>query len=335
MPFQLIRQDITKIKVDAIVNPTDSYFSHGGGTDKQIHEAAGPKLYETCNKLKPLEVGECEITKAYDMKNTKYVIHTYGPIYIDGKHKETEYLYACYKNALDIATNKKLNSIAFPLISSGTFSFPKGEALSIATKAITDHLVNNDLNIYLVVYDKSAFDTSKRIFSIIEDCLNKDNDYPLISNIRNGNESIRDRRGKFEPVDKPKKDTKPKSILETKFKVSEPYYEYLQKLISEKDLKDSEVYKKANIDRRHWNKIINGKNKSVEKQTAIAIAMGLELDIEETRKWCEKVGYSFIEGNTFDDIIMRCIQENIYDVNDINQALNFNNLPQLGSGTKD
>lgn len=331
MPFQLIRQDITKIEVDAIVNPTDSYFSHSGGTDKQIHEVAGPKLYEACKKLKPLEIGECEITKAYDMKNTKYVIHTYGPIYIDGKHKEAENLYACYKSALDIATNKKLNSIAFPLISSGTFSFPKGEALSIATKAITDHLVNNDLNIYLVVYDKSAFDTSKRIFSIVEDCLNKNNNYPSISNI----EKIHDRRGKFKSVDKSKNEVKYKSIFETKFKVSEPYYEYLQKLISEKDLKDSEVYKKANIDRRHWNKIINGKNKSIEKQTAVAIAIGLGLNIDETRKWCEKVGYSFIEGNTFDDIIMRCIQENIYDVNDINQALNFNNLPQLGSEVKD
>ena len=166
MPLKIIRQDITKIKCDAIVNPTDPYFSHGGGVDAQIHEAAGPELYRYCLNLEELSVGEAIATSSFELP-CKYVIHTVGPTWKGGSYEEETLLKASYSSCLKVAKEKKCKSVAFPLISSGTFGFPKDKVLKIALDSISNFLFSNEMLVYLVVFDKTAYSISEKLFSDI------------------------------------------------------------------------------------------------------------------------------------------------------------------------
>ncbi|MDO4198419.1 MAG: macro domain-containing protein, partial [Erysipelotrichaceae bacterium] len=174
MPLEIIREDIRRVKVDAIVNPTDENYSGSGGTDYKVHKAAGERLDEEVSRLPKLNVGDARITSSFSMDNTFYIIHTRGPIYIDGKHNEDKLLRRCYENCLRIVKEKKLQSVALPLISTGTFGFPLKEAMKIASNVITDFIFDNDIYVYLLVYNRQAFDISKKFHQDIKDYL-KDN----------------------------------------------------------------------------------------------------------------------------------------------------------------
>jgi len=166
MPLKIIRQDITKIKCDAIVNPTDPHYSHGGGVDAQVHEAAGSELYHACVEQGTLSVGHAVITSAFSLP-CKYVIHTVGPVWKDGHHGEEDTLRSCYSECLKLALKNKCKSVAFPLIASGTFGFPKDRVLKIAMDVIGDFLFENEMLIYVVVFDKTAYSISEKLFSDI------------------------------------------------------------------------------------------------------------------------------------------------------------------------
>ena len=168
MPLEIIRNDITKMKVDAIVNPTNAQMYGIAGVDGAIHQISGPKLKEETDKHGNCEVGESKLTKSYNMPS-KFIIHTVGPVWKDGKHGEDELLANCYRNSLSIAMDNQLESIAIPLISSGTFGYPKDKALRIAISTIGEFLLNHDLLVYLVVYDKKAYQLSEMLFSSIKE----------------------------------------------------------------------------------------------------------------------------------------------------------------------
>lgn len=160
MPFEILRKDITEMEVDAIVNSTSPFPSVGGGADFVIHQKAGEELLKERASFGMLETTQAIITKGYNLP-AKHVIHVVGPIYLDIHDKEEKLLYLTYLNALKLADQYHLESIAFPLISSGTFGFPKGIALDIALKVTKAFLEEHDMMIYLLVYDNESYQASK------------------------------------------------------------------------------------------------------------------------------------------------------------------------------
>ena len=160
MPFEIVNGDITKIKVDAIVNAANNTLLGGGGVDGAIHRAAGPELLKECMTLGGCETGQAKITKGYNLP-AKYVIHTVGPIWQGGKANEAELLASCYRNSLELATKYECGTVAFPLISSGAYGYPKTEAMEIASKTIKEYIRENDIHVFLVIFGQEGFSWNK------------------------------------------------------------------------------------------------------------------------------------------------------------------------------
>lgn len=327
MPLEIIRNDITKVHADAIVNAANSSLLGGGGVDGAIHAAAGPKLLEECLTLGGCEVGQAKITKGYKLP-AKYVIHTVGPVWNDGKRGEEKLLKDCYRNSLSLAREYKLESIAFPLISSGAFGYPKDKALKTAISVIGDFLLENEMTVFLVVYDRAAFMLSEKLFSrinqYIDDNYIEDNPY----NERERYEENRKIRevylespvifvdGESTPIKKTKR-----SLEDIIKHMDETFSQMLLRLIDERGMTDSETYKKANIDRKLFSKIRNDINYKPSKPTAIAFAIALGLNIDETKDLLLKAGFALSSSSKFDIIIQYFIEEGNYNIFEINEAL--------------
>ncbi|MBO5001685.1 MAG: O-acetyl-ADP-ribose deacetylase, partial [Prevotella sp.] len=166
MPLQIVRNDITKMKVDAIVNAANSSLLGGGGVDGCIHRAAGPELLAECKTLGGCETGSAKITGAGKLP-CKYVIHAVGPRWLGGKRGERDQLISCYRTSLALAKDKKCETVAFPLISSGIYGYPKDQALRIAIDTISEFLLENDMTVYIVIFDKKTYQISEKLFSDI------------------------------------------------------------------------------------------------------------------------------------------------------------------------
>ena len=164
MPLQIIRQDITKMQVDAIVNTTNKKMIGYSGVDLAVHTAAGPELDKLCRELTPLGLGTAKITPAFNLP-CKYIIHTSGPVWEGGNNGETELLISCYNECLKLAKENDCETVAFPLISSGTYGYPKDKVLKIAINTISTFLFNNEMTVYLLVYDKKSYELSEKLFS--------------------------------------------------------------------------------------------------------------------------------------------------------------------------
>ncbi len=346
MPLKIIRQDITKIKCDAIVNPSNEYLSPGGGTDAAIHEAAGPKLLEACKKLGGLAIGEAKLTPAFNLP-CKYVIHTAGPIWRDGEHNEQALLEACYRNALTLAAEKKCKSVAFPLISSGVYGYPKEAVLKIAMRVIGDFLLDNEVLVYIVVYDKTSYAISEKLFADVTSYI--DDAYidepPMLMSMPMQASMLGDapvERVKRRRVSKTKKEykdivqgcgrapellaleeklaTKEASLEDMLCKMDKGFAETLFDYIDAKGMTDVECYKRANVDKKTFSKIKCNKNYKPSKVTAVSFAIALRLNLEETDRLLRTVGMSLSHSNKFDVIIEYFIKtgnyENIFDVNE-------------------
>ena len=323
MPLHIIRQDITKMDCDAIVNPTNIYLTPDGGTDLAIHTAAGPELLKYCKKqMGMVQVGGAKISPAFNLP-CKHVIHTVGPVWKGGNNNEKDKLISCYKESLELAAINGCSSIAFPLISSGTYGYPKDQVLKIAIDVISDFLFTREMTVYLVVYDKKAYEFSNKLFSDIASFID-DNYYEEHKFAVSNRERMAMRRDMaiydemaFECCQAPSVG----SIDDWLGKLDESFSQALFRFIDEKGMTDVECYKKANIDKKTFSKIKCQDGYKPSKNTAIAFAIALELSLEETQHLLKTVGYTLSRSNKFDLIIEYFITNKIYDIFLINETL--------------
>ena len=327
MPLQIIRQDITKMEVDAIVNAANTSLLGGGGVDGCIHRVAGPELLKECEQLGGCNTGEAKITKAYKLP-CKYVIHAVGPRYKDGKHDEEKLLRSCYNTSLKLAKDNKCDIVAFPLISSGIYGYPKVEALKVAIDEISKFLLENDMTVYIVIFDKNAYKISEKLFADIEEYID-DNYvdehallYPEMRRMNIPDDEIEYCASIAMNSDACLEETSFKASLEDIIdQIDESFSEMLLRKIDEKGMKDSECYKRANIDRKLFSKIRSDMNYKPSKPTALAFAIALELSLEETKDMLMKAGFALSHSNKFDLIIEYFISNGNYNIFEINEAL--------------
>ena len=339
MPLQIVRNDITKMKVDAIVNAANSSLLGGGGVDGCIHRAAGPELLAECKTLGGCETGSAKITGAGKLP-CKYVIHAVGPRWLGGKRGERDQLISCYRTSLALAKDKECETVAFPLISSGIYGYPKDQALRIAIDTISEFLLENDMTVYIVIFDKKAYQISGKLYADIAEYIDDNyvdehtDDYS--ERLRRMN-AFRAKEMVFESsvceeadeeidmlmtvVPMAVASKKAKSLDDALGQIDESFSEMLLRKIDESGMTDAECYKKANIDRKLFSKIRSDKLYKPSKPTAIAFAIALELSLDETKDMLMKAGFALSHSNKFDIIIEYFIENENYNVFEINEAL--------------
>lgn len=324
MSMIIVRNDITKMSVDAIVNAANTALRMGGGVCGAIFAAAGPdRLQEECDKIGGCNVGEAVITNGYNLP-ARYIIHTVGPIWRGGNFGEAKFLYNCYINSMNIALKNNIKSIAFPLISSGIYGYPKDKALEIATSAIEEFLLDHEMTVYLVIYDKKSFVSSKKIFATIEKYI--DDNYVK----EHGDGEYERKLKSFElqdsfiyniPSDSVRESSVKHTLEDAVNHLDESFSQMLLRLIDEKGLTDVEAYKRANVDRRLFSKIRRDNGYNPSKTTAIAFAVALRLNLDETLDLIGRAGYTLSHSSKFDIIIEYFIKNGNYNIYEINEAL--------------
>lgn len=347
MPLEIVRNDITKMKVDAIINPTNRALSGGGGLDGAIHRAAGAELMKACRSLGGCNVGEAKITRGY-LLPAKFVIHTVGPVWHGGTNGERDLLASCYQNALSLAKEHQCESVAFPLISAGTFGYPKDEALSVALDVISRFLFANDMMIYLVMFGRTEYLTSKKLFRDIQEYID---DVYAASHYSNNAELARRRLWQEDEDAALRLDQQlgamnsqtsvsvdasmPKPDLDRVLKkTDESFSDALLRLIDEKGLTDAQCYKRANVDKRLFSKIRSNPDYKPSKPTVFAFAVALELSMAETSSLLRKAGFAISHSSKFDIIMEYFIKERFYNIYEINEVLFDYDMPLLGTSMK-
>ena len=320
MPFKIVRNDITKISCDAIVNAANSSLLGGGGVDGAIHRAAGKGLVLECMKLHGCKTGQAKMTGGYNLP-CKYVIHTVGPVWRGGSHGEKELLQSCYKNSLALAKENHCESVAFPLISSGIYGYPKQQAFEVAVETIKQFLEENEMDITLVIFDKASFDLSKEYSDNIREYISQ-----------NYVDEHTDRSTRFSGSFSRKASAPIWAVCEEsavcddigdfiKNQIDVSFTEMLLRKIDEKGMTDVQCYKKANIDRKLFSKIRSDRLYKPKKETAIAFAIALELSLDETKDMLMKAGFALSHSSKFDIIIEYFLMKEIYDIYRINETL--------------
>ncbi len=331
MPLEIVRNDITKMKVDAIVNAANESLLGGGGVDGAIHRAAGSGLLDECRTLGGCKTGKAKITGGYSLP-AKYVIHTVGPIYNDGKHGEKALLESCYRESLALANEHNCETVAFPLISSGVYGYPKDQALKVAIDVISDFLLENEMTVYIVIFDKAAYKISEKLFSDIaeyidDNYVDEHTDYSRERVRMNALPPMASRKRRKKSDDDFLEMCDCKAMLaeddlDAKLKqIDESFSQMLLRKIDEKGMTDAECYKKANIDRKLFSKIRSDVHYKPSKPTALAFAISLELSLAETEDMLRKAGFALSHSNKFDIIIEYFISKGNYNIFEINEAL--------------
>ena len=331
MPLIIVRNDITKMEVDAIVNAANESLLGGGGVDGAIHRAAGEGLLAECRTLGGCKTGMAKITGGYNLP-AKYVIHTVGPIYKDGNHGERELLESAYRKSLTLASEQGCKTVAFPLISSGAYRYPKDQALKVAIDVIGDFLLKNEMTVYLVIFDRASYSIGEKLFSditeyiddnYVEDSIDYYLEHRRILSSYPPNISVSRSIKDYIDFDGCESDDLSlEDELDEKLKcIDESFSEMLLRLIDERGMTDVECYKRANVDRKLFSKIRTNPGYKPSKSTALAFAISLRLTLEETEDFLKKAGYALSHSNKFDIIIEYFISKGKYNIFEINEAL--------------
>lgn len=351
MPLLLVRNDITRMTVDAIVNAANPSLLGGGGVDGAIHRAAGPELLAECRTLGGCRTGEAKLTKGYRLP-ARYVIHTVGPVWQGGGHGEEQLLRSCYRRSLELAVEHGCETVAFPLISSGVYGYPKAEAFRVAADTVARFLEDHELTVYLVLFDRvSAYlgDRFGDVQSFIDDAYaEKELKKPKNQYAARWAREPREDTGKIwqgdaclcapsvasEPAPKrpkPLASETDRELDDLLRQLDEGFSKTLLRLIDEKGLTDVQCYKRANIDRKLFSKIRSDPNYKPSKTTAIAFALALELTLPETQSLLARAGYTLSHSYLADIVVEACIQKGIFSVLDVNELLFSYDQPLLGS----
>ena len=367
MPLQIIRQDITKLECDAIVNAAKNSLLGGGGVDGAIHRAAGPRLLEECRTLGGCPTGKAKITASYNIQSCRYIIHTVGPMWYGGGYDEELLLRSCYRSCLALALEHGCESIAFPLISSGAFGYPKDQALRVAVDEIGAFLVDHDMTVYLTVFGRDSFDIGSQLFanirSYIDDRYAEEHTFPRNAEARRRGLLSRFRAKPSVPQENvsaaksfpaapmsgmaPAEKAAPLreeamadaavccapalSLEERIGMIDESFSQMLLRKIDERGMTDAQCYKKANIDRKLFSKIRSDTHYRPSKATALAFAIALELNLPETQELLRKAGFALSNSSRFDIVVQYFIELGIYNIYQINEALFAFDQPLLGA----
>ncbi len=325
MPFSIIKDDIVRLDVDAIVNAANTELLEGGGVCGAIFAAAGAgKLQAECDKLSPIRTGEAVITGGYKLR-AKHIIHTAGPVYNRYSKDEADRLLAAsYTNSLELAKKNKLESIAFPLISAGIYGFPPSEAMKVASGAIREFLEENDMDVRLIVRVKEAFE---------DDALHNELEEYICAEGFDGewddyHAGIAKRKAMYNrplmgahKASAPAADFMCQNVACDMEPLDEPFSVILLRLIDAKGMTDPEVYKRANMDRRLFSKIRSDSHYVPSKKTVLALSIALRLSIGETEDLLERAGFALSRSLLFDTIVRFFIERGEYDIFKINEEL--------------
>ncbi len=380
MPFKIIRNDITKVKADAIVNTANPEPVYGGGTDAAIYMAAGEdELLAERKKIGRIAMGEAAVTAAFNLP-AKYIIHTVGPAWIDGNHGEFDILRSCYRKSLLLADQLGCGSIAFPLIATGVYGFPKDKALDIALSVIKEHLEDSELNVTLVVFGRRSYQIAAGLTEQIEEYIDENyvaahTEAEYGSSVEGLPESERRRElwereryfgsvrlnpivpdaimaaketleDAFDEELPPVAESAPfylsalpSAAKQKKKKVSledavnnlgESFQQRLLRMIDERGMTDPEVYKRANIDRKLFSKIRCSENYVPKKKTIVALAIALKLSPDDTKDLLDSAGFTLTNSSKSDVIVSFCLENDIYDIFEVNALLFKFGQPILG-----
>ena len=327
MPLHIVRNDITKINCDAIVNAANNSLLGGGGVDGAIHAAAGEGLLAECKTLGGCNTGDAKVTKGYNLP-CNYVIHTVGPIWSGGNSGERELLVSCYVKSLQLALQHNCETVAFPLISSGAFGYPKEQALQVAVETIKSFLLKHELTVYLVVFDKGSYQISQDLFEDVSEYIDDnyassaqkrrekrcEKAYQSMSLMRFEDACLSDEFDVVHCSIAP-------SLTDMLANLDDSFAVTLLKLIDIKGIKDVECYKRANVSRQTWYKILNERDYKPSKNTVLCFAIALKLSLEETKSLLKTVGFALSKSSKFDVIIEYFLINKIYDIFTINETL--------------
>lgn len=322
MPLEIVRNDITHMQVDAIVNAANEQLKMGGGVCGAIFRAAGAsQLQAACDEIGHCPVGGAVRTEAFNLQ-ADHIIHTVGPVWKGGGHGEEMLLRSCYRNSLALAASYECGSIAFPIISSGIYGYPKEQALQIAIAEIHAFLMQHEMLVYIVVFDKEAFNLSGKLYTSIREFIDEHYVEEQELQFPRYREGLR-KTIQSEPLyeQSTMRELEGKNLEEVVSQMDESFSERLFRFIDEKGMTDVETYKKANIDRRLFSKIRNSADYTPLKKTVIAFAISLELDLDETEELLSKAGYVLSRSYKFDVIIEYFIRQQNYHIHEINEAL--------------
>ena len=337
MPLEIVRNDITQMRVDAIVNAANEHLAMGGGVCGAIFAAAGvEKLSNACNQIGFCKTGSAVITSGFALP-AQHIIHAVGPVWQGGNAGEIELLRACYDSALTLANQNGCKSVAFPLISSGIYGFPKDIALSVATAQIGSFLLRHEMDVFLVVFDRASFQLSERLFHSINTFV--DDHYV------NTNAALYARRtdetfvSMKKPAQRKAELTQPSAApmptqetLERMLqRAGESFTQRLLRLIDERGMTDPEVYQRANLDRRLFSKIRSNRDYRPAKNTALALAVALRLNLDETADLLRRAGYALSPSSRADLIVEYFFRSENYNIFEINEALFSFDESLLGS----